>query len=267
MSDLQTLQRALQTQILCGDGVLSLQQASDVAIGAPRRVQIYASAYRLRLLEALQTDYTALHTALGDDAFQDLALAYIAAHPSHQANLRWFGANLSHFLSHRAPYAAKPVLSELAEFEWTMGLAFDAPDQACLTINDLAAVPAASWAEMRFEISSSAHCLALLSNAASIGKAVSEEQTPPSPVYAETPVTWLIWRKDLSVFFKSMPEDETWALARLREGDSFAQICEGLCVWVDENQAPARAASLLKTWVDNQLIQRMYLSSIIAAQN
>ncbi len=258
MSTLQTLQSALQAQILLNIEALPCAERASPIIATPARVQIYATAYRLRLLEALQTDYTALHAALGDAAFESLAYAYIRDCPSHQANLRWFGAHLAHFLSHTAPYAAMPVLSELADFEWSMGLAFDAADQACLTLHDLAAVPGAAWAQMRFAKHGSAHVLALRSNAALIWKAVSENQTPPAATYADRPTTWLVWRQELSVFFKSMAEDEAWALARLCEGETFAQICAGLCAWVAEEEAAARAASLLKTWVESQLLQRLY---------
>jgi len=57
----------------------------------------------LRLLEALQTDYPALHAALGDEDFEQLCFAFIAAFPSTYPNLRWFGANMDAYLKATPP--------------------------------------------------------------------------------------------------------------------------------------------------------------------
>ncbi len=39
--------------------------------------------------------------------------------------------------------------------------------------------------------------------------------------------------------------------------DSFGEICAGLCEWVDEAQAPARAAGMLRAWVDEGWIAQV----------
>ncbi|WP_163367521.1 HvfC/BufC N-terminal domain-containing protein, partial [Klebsiella aerogenes] len=62
-------------------------------------LQVYRHAYRARLAEALADNYTVLARALGDEAFDALAQAYLAAHPSRHPSIRWFGAALADFMA------------------------------------------------------------------------------------------------------------------------------------------------------------------------
>src|SRR4030065_594600 len=110
-------------------------------VSAEERLAIYANAYRLRLLEALGTDYPGLHTVLGDDEFDAMGRAYIAAHPSPYFSLRWFGDRMSESLRTTAPYEKYPVFTEMAAFQWAQSDAFDAAHSAVASINDLAAIP------------------------------------------------------------------------------------------------------------------------------
>ena len=59
--------------------------------GEPALLGIYQHAYRARLVAALRDNHEVLALALGDDAFDAIAQAYIDAHPSRFASIRWFG--------------------------------------------------------------------------------------------------------------------------------------------------------------------------------
>src|SRR4030067_3631289 len=120
---------------------MHLHVHDNAQVSAEERLPIYANAYRLRLLEALGTDYPGLHTVLGDDEFDAMGRAYIAAHPSPYFSLRWFGDRMSEFLRTTAPYDKYPVLTEMAAFEWAQSHAFESADTAGARINDLAALP------------------------------------------------------------------------------------------------------------------------------
>lgn len=261
MNHLATLQRAFQTFILNADNAIRQEVTDTPQAPAPERLDIYSTAYRLRLLEALQTDYTALHAALGDEGFAQLCFAFIDVFPSTYPNLRWFGANLDAYLDTTPPYADIPVLAELARFEWAKGLAFDASDETILSIQAIANIPGADWPDMSFLTHPSVQRLDLFSNAALIWKAVAAEEAPPQPVYIDQPVAWIIWRHDLKVFFRSLTADEAWAIDSLRQGANFAEICTGLCEWVDEMHAAQHAAGLLKGWVENGMIHRVQLKT------
>ena len=64
-------------------------------------LRIYEQAYGARLTAALRDNFGVLPTVLGDDAFDALAHAYIAAHPSRRPSIRWFGDALPAFMAAR----------------------------------------------------------------------------------------------------------------------------------------------------------------------
>ncbi|MEW6353348.1 MAG: DNA-binding domain-containing protein [Pseudomonadota bacterium] len=230
---------------------------STAAASAARRLQIYSEAYRLRLEEALRTDFEALHGLLGDAQFNELCLRYIDAHPSRHFSLRYFGQHMSGFLRHTEPYAGQPVLSELAAFEWALIDAFDAPDGAVTGVADIAALPAQAWPAMRFVLHDSVRRLDLAWNAPSIRDALKEERVPDAPRKSETPQPWLIWRQELNTYFRALSAPEGWALDAARAGHDFAAVCAGLCQWMAEEQAAASAAGFLRRWAGDGLIKEV----------
>src|SRR5215510_9534150 len=66
-------------------------------LGVERRLGIYHSAYRSRLVECLTDDYPALQHALGHARFHALCLQYIAEFPSRAPNLNAFGEHMPAF--------------------------------------------------------------------------------------------------------------------------------------------------------------------------
>ena len=125
MNRLRRLQEDFQLHVLVPGERTETQTATKMetqvvsTAGAPaaERLDIYVAAYRLRLLEALATDFSGLHTLTGDEQFDQLGRAYIDACPSHHFSLRWYGHGVAEFLQRTPPYAEYPVLAEMAEFE------------------------------------------------------------------------------------------------------------------------------------------------------
>jgi hypothetical protein len=93
--------------------VQSWMQAAILAEGDPRtrelvrdgnrltaeaRLGIYASAYRQRLFECLESEYPILAALVGSTAFELFARGYIAATPSHSYTLYDFGAGFADYL-------------------------------------------------------------------------------------------------------------------------------------------------------------------------
>ena len=128
---------------------------SDLAIPALARVSVYAHAYFERIHAVLREDYGALHAALGDDGFHDLARLYLLALPSRSFSLRHAGARLAEFL--RGPVAEVfarrwPFAADLALLEWALVDVFDAVDAPVLERAALAEIPAQRWPELRFAL-------------------------------------------------------------------------------------------------------------------
>ena len=222
---------------------------STARVPAETRLAIYANAYELRLLEALVTSYPVLQAYVGHDAFDALGREYIHAYPSPYRSVRWFGDALPAFLREHVLYKDYPYLAELAHIEWTMTLVFDALDSKVLHLDDIARIPQEAWSAMRFISHPSMHCLCLAWNVVSIWQAISNDEELDAPLQNTPAIHWVFWRHGLVNHFGSLGEDEAFAIEAMAKGMSFGEICEGLCLWMDEEQVAGRAASLLKGWV------------------
>ncbi|MBI3529739.1 MAG: putative DNA-binding domain-containing protein [Betaproteobacteria bacterium] len=249
-----------QDNVLTGGCAIDSQIEGDTAEFRNTRLGIYRNAYRLRLIEVLGTDYEVLHAYLGDELFDALAGDYIAAHPSTFRNVRWFGGKLAEFLRSTPRYAAHPVLAELAQFEWSLGQAFDSPDEDAVRFEEVAAVAPEAWAELRFKPHLALRLLELRTNAVTIWKAIDNDDSSFEPETFDEPVTWAVWRTQHSPFFRSLEADEAWALKAMISQAGFGEICAGLCEWVAEEEAAARAAGMLRGWVEAGWIAELLIA-------
>ena len=124
-------QRGLAAAIRDGGDATGLL-AGDFALG----LDVYRHAYRARLAAALADNYTVLARALGDEAFDALAQAYIAAQPSRHPSIRWFGHELAGFMAQAdddlVPHAS---LVDFAAMDWALRAAFDAADAPLLDLS------------------------------------------------------------------------------------------------------------------------------------
>lgn len=254
MSALQGLQQEFQQFILTGATAIAQRIGGDDRVDPARRLGIYFDAYRLRLVEALQSDYSALLAVMGESDFEQVARQYIDATPSVHRNLRWYGQSLSAFLRASAINAERPWLADLADFEWTISLAFDAADQVSLTFEQLAGLEPSLWPVVTFNFHPSLQVLELATNAPALRKAIDEGTSVPAPEKLAEPVSWLLWRKDLTVLFRSLPAAEFAALTQARAGANFTALCEGMCEWTKAEEAAGQVAGMLRTWVDDGLI-------------
>jgi hypothetical protein len=250
---LTTLQGSFQQYLLTLGGDMAEQVVSD-ALDAATRLRIYADAYRLRLLEALETDFVALRAALGCEEFDRMGRAYIDANPSDHYSVRYFGRHLSRFLAETEPYRGQPVLADIARFEWAMTDAFDAPDAEVATVADMATVPPQDWPNLYLALHPSLQRIELQSNASAIWHAADQDEPLPEPQQTEYPVGWMVWRQGLQIYFRSLSVDQAWMLDALRAGQSFAEVCEGLTEWIDAQHVALHAAGLLKQWLEDGLI-------------
>ena len=260
MKQLAATEAQFQDHVLAGDSAIAGEIDGGSEEFRDARLSIYRDAYRLRLTEVLGNDYEVLHSYLGDELFNDLAAGYIAAHPSTFRNVRWFGGMMAQFLGAAPRYAEHPELAELARFEWTLGQAFDSQDEEAVRFENVAAVPPEAWAELRFRAHSSLKTVATATNAVAIWKDIGAETAPASAALLAEPVTWAIWRKQHSPFFRSLPNDEAWALNAMLSLASFGEICTGLCEWMAQEEAAPRAASLLRGWVEEGWIAQLLIA-------
>lgn len=259
-SSLAQLQQIFQSHVLNPEDNASVQWISAKGRAAPEiQLSIYSHAYQTRLIEVLSNDYPAVLMALGEDQFETLAKSYIKVHPSHYFSLSDFGKNVSTFIFQLAQDAdtvwyEMPWLSELALFEFTLGKVFNAADASAFTEHDMANVPAAAWADLKFTLHPCVKHLSFKFNTVEIWKALTDETPQAIDAKHEEPNQWLIWREQLITQFRSMEKDEQLAFNVLYGGGDFTDICESLAALINEDDIPLHVASFLKTWINQGLI-------------
>ncbi len=259
MTSFSLLQNQFQDYVMQKDNAISAHVIGTNKVPKEIRLSIYENAYRLRLQEVLASSYPILQRYLGEEPFDQLCIDYIAAFPSNYRSIRWFGDQLSVFLQSHAKYQKKPYLAELAQWEWISALVFDAANSAVLQLEQMAAVKADLWETIKFAVVPSLYRLNLSWNVVPIWQAMGDEKDPVQPEKNANSVAWVLWRKDLVIQYSSMLDDEASALDVLIAGQSFGEICQGLCEFMDEADVGLRAASLLKGWINNGLIASLIL--------
>lgn len=256
------LQTQFQSYLLGGKGAIARHVVATNKASAKERLAVYGNAYRLRLLEVLDGDFPGLKGLLGAARFTAMGRAYIDAHPSRHPSIRWFGCHLARFLREAPPYSERPELAEIAAFEWAQGEVADAADSAIRTVEQLGALAPARWPDMRVVFQPALRRLDLHWNVPIVWRAIQEGGAIPALECSERPLTWLLWRRSLQVHWRSLEEDECWAMQACLEGRTFGELCERLN---GRNGAPdvaLRAATLLKQWLTEELIADIELSPI-----
>ena len=81
MSGLASLQREFQEYVLRGEPIIATRVEPGPLENHARRLAIYYDGYRLRLIEALGTDFEALRAALGEDGFKEACAAFMLPRP------------------------------------------------------------------------------------------------------------------------------------------------------------------------------------------
>lgn len=218
------------------------------------QIAVYSNAYVIRLVEALRSNYPALHQLLGDKDFDAMGSAYLRQHPSSHSSIRWFGQELASFLQSEPPYAELPIMSELACFEWALRHTVDAADALRVTVQSLQAIAPEYWGDLRFALHPSASVMALQWNTPALWQALSKEQRPPEPARHAT--AWIIYRQaDMVTAWRSVSELEMAALDCLAEEGTFSDVCEAVAQLVpDAGEGASRSAQLLRSWVEQGLV-------------
>jgi hypothetical protein len=254
MNEFERLQDEFQRGIMNGeDKVLgeildSPKEKRDVLFG------VYRFAYVSRLVEALRNDHENLHQYLGDDMFNAMGAAYVAAKPSQHPNMRWFSQGLPEFLRATEPYSNHPVIGDLAAFEKALNDTFDSVDAATIGIEDVAAFAPQVWNELRFKPHPSFYRLDLLTNAVEIWKALKSGDTPPDAVALDDPTRVLVWRQDVTPMFRELPAEEAMMWDEASAGIPFGVLCSMLATYADPDSAAARGAGYLHGWVTSGLL-------------
>ena len=221
---------------------------------AEHRLGAYYNAYRIRLIDCLASDFSVLQKTIGEEAFEYLVLDYLKLYPSEHPSVRWVGQHMVQYLKN-GDRAEKSFLAELAQFEWSQGLCFDAKESAQhFTLEDMATVDPSVWPAVRLSFNPSVRWLDLYWNVPPYWVALDNDEDPVERQNTPQPTRWLMWRNHLKPHWRSLEPAEAWAIEAAFNGQNFAQLCEGLLEWLTEDEVAMTAASYLKQWIHDDLI-------------
>jgi hypothetical protein len=219
-------------------------------------LRIYQQAYPARLTAALRDNFGVLPRVLGDDAFDALAHAYIDAHPSRRASIRWFGDALPAFMATREDLVPHPALVDLARMEWALRDAFDAADAPSLAVDDLAQVPADQWPALTFAPLPSLQLLQMQWNVEPVWRALQDADAPDLPEPQGLIHELLVWRQGLETRWRALDATTARWLHCVLRGERFADLCALAASELGDEQAALRAASALRGWIHDGLFRR-----------
>lgn len=218
---------------------------------------VYRDAYVLRLIEVVGSDHERLRNYLGEDAFNDMARAYIASQPSHHPNARWFTRGLPEFLKANEPYSCHPIIGELASLEKALNDAFDGVDAPVLGMSDLAAIPPQEWGQLTFAPHPTATLIDAHTNVTAIWSALKDGSEPPPVTTSDETTRIVTWRHELMPMLRKMTAEEAMMWEEAIKGTNFENLCELIAFYDDAAGAPARAAGYLKGWLEGGLLSAM----------
>ena len=236
-------------------GGLDALVRGDDRLSAEERVDIYANMYFYRLLDVLREDFPATVRVLGDDNFHNLATGYLLEYPPTEPSVMYCGRHLADFLRGHALRKNAPYVADLAALERASVEVFHAPDAPALDAEQMRAVAPEKWPALKLRTHPAARVLKLEYKVAELLRAVEEgrEWRPADAGVVEV----IVWRRNSRVFYRELETAEERAIAALRNGVTFAEIC-GL---VAEDRDSARDSveemnRLLARWLDDGLLTR-----------
>lgn len=245
-------QQALQSAIRTGGDAAGLLKAGS-------RLDVYANAYRARLIAALRDNHEVLYRAMGESAFEALARAYIEAQPSPHRSIRWFGDQLAEFMAGTcSDQLGHPSLIDIARMDWALRGAFDAQDSTPLAAADLGSLAAKDWPDLRLHLQPGNSLLQMdwvIEPAwAALREAASDQDLPELAAPVAGRHALLIWRQGLETRWRTVEPLEACLITALQAGASFAELCEHAAQSEGEDHAAAAVIGCLQQWLADELL-------------
>ena len=260
MSTLADIQRSFASFLQEGEAGVAEHVIDDERLGTQFRLEIYESAYRIRLTKCIEGDHPVLCAYLGDELFELLAAGYITRCPSSHPSLRYFCDRLPDYLSETEPFSQTPILAEIAALERTLMSAFDAQDSPVAAKDILQTIPPDDWPGMRVRFHPSVRLFATRWNTIESWQALKQGEVPPAAVQNDEQ-HWLVWRgQERLTEFRSLATAGLWLYDALQRGSNLATACEALLEILPENEISESTVNYLTGWLESGLIREVLIN-------
>lgn len=207
----------------------AIADAERIASGNDRlspveQVDIYREQFWLRHVDVLRDDFASIEHAVGEDAFERLAQAYLTECPSASFTLRDLGEHMTRFLASRSPWSEDPFLADLARVEWAFVDAFDGPDAPPFVPASIAGVAEEAWPTARIVLHPSLQRLALAYPAHDYRIAARKDESPVRP--DPRACTVVVYRGPELLHCLAIDADASAMLDELAKGTPLGEACE-----------------------------------------
>jgi hypothetical protein len=247
------------------------------------RLEIYNRQYWFRILSALAEDFPALRAVMGAKKFDELSVAYLAEHPSRSFTLRNLGSNLVEWLEAHPQIAGRrhALAVDVARIEWAFVEAFDNPEHAPLTLEQIATLDGDS----RLALQPHVRLMALNYPADEVALALHQrekrqtseagvrpEEGDEEPARLPSLRRRAVWvaahRLDLCVYYRRLEREEYLTLEAIRAGLPLGAALEA---GFQEFRAPEarladKAGEWFGTWAELGWICAPELESLVINQ-
>ncbi len=197
------------------DGVTGVAETSGLGV--------YRDMYRLRLTDALRTDFPRLVTSVGEERFAELAELYRRRHPSTTPSLRHYARHLSSFLFEVEP--TRPHLAELAALEWARVDVFDERDDAALSMRELGALSAPALMQLPLQRIAALRIVPARFAVEDLWQRPVEQAAAPRQV-RQSQSAIVVWRVlPNRVYHRRIEEGELEWLHLLRRATTLPELC------------------------------------------
>jgi hypothetical protein len=224
-----------EVQAAFAQGVLDPSLTSRVATGivrggiAPeRRLAIYRNNVVSSLRRVLEGTFPAARRLLGPERFAEIALAFIRSAPPDRPQLLAYGAGFAAFVERWGEATDVAYVADVARLEWAREEAYYAPDARPLPAADLAAIPVARYAGLRFELHPSLRLIRSTCPVFALWQAATHAS--PEGIFAALqnagPEQVLVVRPAMTVTTRPIAAADLLLLEALREGMPLAEAAE-----------------------------------------
>ena len=152
MLPLRELQQRFASRLLQTDPASVLDWICSDGISALARVEIYRNNLHAGFSKTLELEFPVILRLVGPDYFRQLALAFLARHPSRSGDLHHVGAPFPGFLQQQLANTEYSYLADVARFEWAYQECLVAEDAECLNPQTLRDIPMDAYPNLRFTI-------------------------------------------------------------------------------------------------------------------
>lgn len=261
-----SIQKLFMENFLKGDKDIYQYIVGDDDSFKEERLRIYSKGARLNLLENLRNDFPTLMQLMGKPLFDSIMNQYLDRYPSHSFSVYHIGNHLIEFLVEHPETKSQLLWQEMALFEQTLDKVSLTQDGPHLARTELQQVPQEQWPYIKFAFHPSMTQLKFSYNVPDYWNALNDNAPIQLSLY-DHPKTWLLWRYNNGVYFKTYNETQIKMIKNITEGKMFGEVCEDLVSLMPQDEISTFAIHTLVDWLDENILSSFEIDQTFMHQN